>query len=77
MNSPGCCGSVDWVLACKPKGRWIDSQSGHRPGLQAWSPVGVWERQPLINVSLPFFLPPFSSLKINKWNLKKIYEQQL
>ena len=25
---PGWCGSVDWVSACKPKGRQFDSQSG-------------------------------------------------
>ena len=23
---PGWCGSVDWVQACEPKGRWFDSQ---------------------------------------------------
>ena len=37
---PGWCGSVDWVLACKPEGHWFDSQSGHMPELQARSPVG-------------------------------------
>ena len=29
----GWCGSVGWVPACKPKGHWLDSQSGHRPGI--------------------------------------------
>ena len=38
--SPGWCGSVDWAPDCEPKGCWFDSQSGHRPGLWAWSPVG-------------------------------------
>ena len=32
---------------------------------------GVHERQPHIGVSLPLFLLPFPSLKINKYNLKK------
>ena len=30
---PGWCGLGGWVLACEPKGRWFDSQSGHKPGL--------------------------------------------
>ena len=25
QNSPGRCGSMGWVLACEPKGRWFDS----------------------------------------------------
>ena len=37
---PGWCGSVNRVPACKPEGRRFDSPSGHRPGLQARSPVG-------------------------------------
>ena len=42
--SPGWCGSVDWAPACEPKGRQFDSQSGHKPGLQARFLVGdVWE----------------------------------
>ena len=63
--SPGWCGSVDWAAACKPKGQWFDSCSGHMPGLQARS---LHERQP-IDVSfthqcfsLSLFLPPFPSL---------------
>ena len=39
-GEPGWCGSVDWVLACEPKCHWLDSQSGHVPGLQAGSPAG-------------------------------------
>ena len=35
---PGWCGSVDCMPACKPKGCWFDSQSGHMPGL--------WDRLP-------------------------------
>ena len=64
---PGWCGSVDWVLACKPKGHWFDSQSGHMPGLQARSLVGgAWEAtthwcfSPCLSPSLPL------SLRINK-----------
>ena len=42
--SPGWCSSVDWVLACEPKGSWFKSQSEHMPGSQARSPVGgAWE----------------------------------
>ena len=42
--SPGWCGPVDGVPACKLKSCWFDSQSGHMPGLWARSPVGgVWE----------------------------------
>ena len=32
MWNPGWCGSVDWVLACEPKGPRFDSQSG----LHSW-----------------------------------------
>ena len=40
----GECGSVDWALACEPRGYWFDSQSGHRPGFWARSPAGgAWE----------------------------------
>ena len=38
-NSPGWCGSVDWVPACKAKGHQFDSQSGHMPGMWARSPI--------------------------------------
>ena len=71
----GWCGSVDWEPAWEPKDHPFDSQSGHRPGLPARSPVGVHERQPCIDVSLPLLLPPFPSLKINKsiQSLKKIH----
>ena len=65
--SPGRCGLVDWVLACKPKGRQFNSQSGHLPALQAGSLVGgAWEAtthwcfSPSLSPSLPF------SLKVNK-----------
>ena len=37
-GSPGWCGSLDWVPACKPKGHWFNSQSGHMPGLWARLP---------------------------------------
>ena len=71
FQGPGWCGSVDWALAWEPKGRWLDSQSGHKPVLQAGSLVGAHERQPYINVSLPLYLFPFPSLKINKILKKK------
>ena len=35
----GWCGSVDWVLACEPKGCQFDSQSGDMLGLWARSSV--------------------------------------
>ena len=61
---PGCCGSVDWAQACKPKGRWFDSQSGHVPGLWARSSErGTWKAT-TYDVSLPLFFPPSSSLKV-------------
>lgn len=42
--SSGWCGLVDWASACKRKGWWFDSKSGHMPGLCARSPVrGVRE----------------------------------
>ena len=37
---PGCCGWVDWMPACEPKGCKFDTQSGHMPGLQARSLAG-------------------------------------
>ena len=40
IHNPGWCGSVDWVPACELKGRQLDSQSGHMPGLRARSPSG-------------------------------------
>ena len=58
---PGWCHSMDWVLACEPKGWRFNSQSGHMPGLQ--SPVG--SNHTLMFPSLSFPLPsPLS--KINK-----------
>ena len=67
-QTPGWCGSVDWAPACELKGLWFDSQSGHVPGLRVRSPVGVSERQPHIDVSLPLFLPPSLpfSVKVNQ-----------
>ena len=58
---PRWCGSVDWVPTCKPKGCWLDSQSGHMSGLSARSPVRAaqeanihWCFSPL-SPSLTFF----------------------
>ena len=63
--SPGWCGSVDILPACKPKGRWFNSQSGHTPGLQARSSVqGSRGNHTLVFLSLSPSLP--FSLKINK-----------
>ena len=57
------CSSVDWVPTCEPKGHWLDSPSGHMPGLQARSPVGgTWEAtthggfSPSLSPSLPLRL---------------------
>ena len=76
-NSPGWCGSVDWVPACEPKGHQFDSQSGHMPGLQARSPVGStreatthWCFFTSLSPSLPLYL------KINKV-LKKIRQPRV
>ena len=61
-QSPGWCGSMDWALACKLKGCWFNSQSGHMPGLWARCPVGgTWEAttywcfsfSPSLSASLP------------------------
>ena len=62
--SPGCYGSVDGAPACKLKGCWFDSWSGHMPGLQARSGPqwGACKRQPHIDVPLPLFLPPVPSV---------------
>ena len=73
---PGWCGSVDWVLACEPKGCWFDFCSGHLPALWARSPVGGvqeatthWCFSPFLSPSLPL------SLKINK--IFKIYKNKV
>ena len=60
--SPGWCGSVDWVQACEPKGRWFDSQSGHMPGLQARSPVGGTKEATTHWCFSPSLSPPFPSV---------------
>ena len=59
-SSPGWCGSVGWAPPNKPKVLWYDSQPGYMPGLQARSTAGGM--QEATEVSLPLFLPPFSSL---------------
>ena len=68
-NSPGWCGSVDWVLTCEQKGHRFDSQSGHKTGLQTRAPAGcvlTTDNRPMnlshIDLSPPLFLPPFPSL---------------
>ena len=64
--------ALDWELACKPKGHQLDSQSGHKPGLQVRSAVeGLqevtthWCFSPSLPPSLTF------SFKINKLNLRR------
>ena len=66
-NLPWLCGLVDQVSACKPKGLWFDSQSGHMPGLPARSWIGSVQEATNLCISctsmfLSFFLPPFLSL---------------
>ena len=65
-SSPGWCTSVSWTQAGNQRvASSIPSQGtclGCGPGPQ-WAPP---ERQPHIDVSLPLFLPPLPSLKINK-----------
>ena len=71
-RSTGWCGLVGWVAVWKPEGRWFDSWSGHRSGLQARSPGGAcaggnWFMFLLhVDVSLPLLLTPFPSLNVNK-----------
>ena len=76
----GCCGSVDWVWVCEPKGHQSESQSGHKPGLQARSgpQSGACVRPPMWNTHWcfsPSFLLPFSSKNkyINK-SFKKFHQ---
>ena len=61
-------GVAQWI-ECQPVNQRVTGSIpgqgtclGYGPGSQ-W---GVHERQPHIDVSLPLFLPPSSSLKINK-----------
>ena len=58
QNGPGPCGSVDWALSCKTKGRWFNSRSGHMPGLRVWFLVGACMRgNQSMFLSFSFFLP--------------------
>ena len=67
-RGPDQCGPTGWVSFCKAQGRWVDSQSGHMPGLQVWSPVGCMQEATdccfsltLMFLFLSFSLPsPFS-----------------
>ena len=66
-NSRGWCGSVDWVLACEPKGQQFNSQSGHLPGLWARSPVGGMREATTQWCFSPFLSPSLLlCLKINQ-----------
>ena len=70
---PGWCGSVDWVPACEPKGHRFDSQSGHMPRLWARPPVVGMQEATTHGHS---FLPPFLSLYIYIYFLKKPREKR-
>ena len=70
-NCPGWHSSVDWEMACEPKGHWFNSQSGHRPGLQARSPVGDMQEATTHGCLFPLSPSLPLSLKINKSNLNK------
>ena len=60
--SPGWCGSVDRALACEPKGRWFDSQSGHMQESMSEC-VNKWNSKSMfLSLSLPTLL---KSIKIN------------
>ena len=72
-------GLLVWASSHKPKGRRLDSQSGHVPGFWPGPHLGIFERQSIdvsllhILVSLLLFLPPpfsknkqIKSLKIKK-----------
>ena len=65
---PDWCGSVGGMSSHNVKGHQFNSQWGHMPGWQVWSPVGVCTRRNQsmfvshIDVSPPHFFPPFYSL---------------
>ena len=65
---------AQWI-ECRPVNQRVASSSPsleHMPRLQAGPQWGVRERQSHIDVSLPRFIPPFPSLKINKILEKEI-----
>ena len=64
-ESPGWCSSVDWVQVCEPKDYQSGSQSEHKPGLCARSPVGGMQEATTQWCFLLFLFP--LSLKINKY----------
>ena len=57
--------------SCTPKGCRFNSWSGHMPGLQFQSPVGMYRRQP-IDVALSLSLSKQSKHTL-RWGLKKIF----
>ena len=67
---PGWCGSIGWASPCKPKGRRLDSQSGHVPRLWVWPWLGCLQKATSqcfsltsMFLSLSFSLPvPFSEI---------------
>ena len=71
IGSPDCCGSVDWGLWCKPKGRWFNSLQGPSLGRGPGPQPRASKGQP-IDVSLtqccyfPCLSPCPSSLSKNQ-----------
>ena len=83
MISPGWCGLVDRVLACKPKGCSFDSQPGHMPGLQAGPPMGgareaTTQRcfSPSLSPSCPLSLKITKSIKSLKKRMINLFGTQ-
>ena len=67
--SLGCCGSVDWVPTCEPKGCWFNTQSRAHAWVVGQVPSRGCARG---NHTLMFFsscLPPSLPLSKNKQNL--------
>ena len=55
-----------WVLACKSKGHWFNSQSRAHAWVAGQVPSRGYARGNHTLMFLSLFLPPFPSLKINK-----------
>ena len=70
-QKPTLAGMAEWI-ECRPANQRVTSSIpslGHMPGLRVRSLVGGAGEA--TDVSLPLFLPPFPSLKINKILKKK------
>ena len=72
---PGCCSSVNWVLACRLKGHQFESHSGYMCGLWARSPAGGMREVTYQSFShILKFLSLLSPLKVN---FKKSLERKI